>query len=76
MQIRRNSKFVLIAAPAVSLSLTVCLCSVQVVLIFVCKAFSVVECLKCCKFKETLEFKCILRLSIPFRTVLELGSFH
>lgn len=43
IQITRNLNFMLIAAPAVNLSTTVCACSMAVVLILVCKAFSVVR---------------------------------
>lgn len=65
----------LIAALAVSLSTTVYICSVLVVLILECKAFSIVKHFRWCLFKETLTFKCVLRLSIRLRTVLELGKF-
>lgn len=54
----------LIAAPAVNLSMIVCVCSVAVVLILVCKAFSVVRYFGWCLFRQMFTFKSVLILRI------------
>lgn len=76
IQITKNWNVMLIAAPAVNLSTTVCVCSVAVVLILVCKAFGIVRYLGWCLFRQMFTFKNALILRIWLRTILEQGRFH